>query len=223
MNCCCVFFPLGFSAFWSESPKSFVVFDISWKSFPNPPPPISFPLLPPNDNWHRRKCRKKSESNSIHFSNSISCAEEFELEENIYLHFQQKKRHSSPVYKYNVCSNWFDIQELFFPMREVFISSLAFPRSPAWKVVVGEACDWSRLRRPVQSIVCNSLQGQGYVWDVKNLEILPTRVKLCLGCKDIGAYTCLVQTYRARAISGAKLVPTGASLCLIGKKRSICL
>ena len=199
------------------------VFDISWKSFPNPPPPISFPLLPPNDNWHRRKCRKKSESNSIHFSNSISCAEEFELEENIYLHFQQKKRHSSPVYKYNGCSNWFDIQELFFPMREVFISSLAFPRSPAWKVVVGEACDWSRLRRPVQSIVWTNLQGQGYVWDVKNLEILPTRVKLRLGCKDIGAYTCLVQTYRARAISGAKLVPTGASLCLIGKKRSICL
>ena len=199
------------------------VFDISWKSFPNPPPPISFPLLPPNDNWHRRKCRKKSESNSIHFSNSISCAEEFELEENIYLHFQQKKRHSSPVYKYNGCSNWFDIQELFFPMREVFISSLAFPRSPAWKVVVGEACDWSRLRRPVQSIVWTNLQGQGYVWDVKNLEILPTRVKLCLGCKDIGAYTCLVQTYRARAISGAKLVPTGASLCLIGRKRSICL
>ena len=107
------------------------VFDISWKSFPNPPPPISFPLLPPNDNWHRRKCRKKSESNSIHFSNSISCAEEFELEENIYLHFQQKKRHSSPVYKYNGCSNWFDIQELFFSNERSFYLFSGFSPFPS--------------------------------------------------------------------------------------------
>ena len=103
------------------------------------------------------------------------------------------------------------------------MSSLAFPRSLAWKVGVGEACDWSRLRRPVQSIVWTNLQGQGYLWDVKNLQILPTRVRLCLGCNNIGAYTYLLQTFRARAVSGAELVPTGASLCLSGKKRSICL
>ena len=135
------------------------------------------------------------------------------------------KRNATPAQYINttVVPTGLTSKNFFFPMREVFISSLAFPRSPAWKEVVGEACDWSRLRRPVQSIVWTNLQGQGYLWDVKNLEILATRVRLCLGCQNIGACTYPVQTYRVRAISGAKLVPTGASLCLIGKKRSICL